>query len=111
MEEEVHFRVMRLLEANPDLTQRELAEALGISVGAINYCLKALVKKGFVKMENFSKSRQKFGYLYILTPAGIKKKAELTSQFLKRKVREYEALKKEIDMLENELKHKSPRAI
>ena len=102
---------MRLLEANPDLTQRELAECLGISLGAINYCLKALVKRGFVKMENFSKSRQKFGYLYILTPAGITKKAELTSQFLKRKVHEYEALKKEIEMLENEVKSQSSKVI
>jgi EPS-associated MarR family transcriptional regulator len=107
MEEDAYLRIMRLLEESPDQTQRELAENLGISLGSINYCLKSLVSKGFVKIDNFSKSRQKFGYLYILTPVGIAKKAELTRHFLKRKVCEYEALKNEIEMLEKEEKIQS----
>lgn len=90
---------MRILEDNPDLTQRELAEMLGMSVGGLNYCLKALIDKGFVKMGNFQKSKNKFKYVYLLTPQGIAEKVALTSQFLKRKMEEYEALKVEIEAL------------
>ncbi len=100
--EDTAFRVMRLLQANPDLTQRELAEELGVSVGGLNYCLKALIDKGWVKMQNFSQSKNKFGYVYILTPNGMAQKAALTSRFLKRKMIEYEALKAEIDALSAE---------
>jgi EPS-associated MarR family transcriptional regulator len=96
------LRVMRLLQANPDLTQRELAQQLGLSVGGLNYCLKALIDKGWVKMQNFSQSKNKFGYVYILTPTGMAEKAALTSRFLKRKMSEYEALKAEIDALSAE---------
>lgn len=95
---------MRLLEANPDLTQRELAEQLGVSVGGLNYCLKALMEKGLVKMQNFSQSKNKFGYVYVLTPHGIAEKAALTGKFLKRKMEEYEALKAEIETLKAETK-------
>jgi EPS-associated MarR family transcriptional regulator len=101
-QEDATFRVMRLLQANPDLTQRELAQELGVSVGGLNYCLKALIDKGWVKMQNFSQSKNKFGYVYILTPTGMAEKAALTSRFLKRKMREYEALKAEIDALQRE---------
>jgi EPS-associated MarR family transcriptional regulator len=101
-QEDTAFRVMRLLQSNPDLTQRELAQELGVSVGGLNYCLKALIDKGWVKMQNFSQSKNKFGYVYILTPAGMAEKAALTSRFLKRKMSEYEALKAEIDALQNE---------
>jgi EPS-associated MarR family transcriptional regulator len=101
-QEDTAFRVMRLLQANPDLTQRELAQELGVSVGGLNYCLKALIDKGWVKMQNFSQSKNKFGYVYILTPTGMAEKAALTSRFLKRKMSEYEALKAEIDALQNE---------
>lgn len=94
---------MRLLEENPDLTQRELADKLGVSVGGLNYCLKALIHKGWVKMQNFSHSKNKFGYVYILTPRGIAEKSSLASIFLKRKMEEYETLKSEIDMLKSEL--------
>jgi EPS-associated MarR family transcriptional regulator len=94
---------MRILQDNPDLTQRELAEKLGVSVGGLNYCLKALMEKGLVKMENFGQSKNKFGYVYILTPRGISEKAALTSQFLKRKKAEYEALKAEIAALKLEV--------
>ena len=93
---------MRLLEANPDLTQRELAEHLGVSVGALNYCLKALMEKGWVKMQNFASSKNKFGYAYVLTPMGLAEKASLAGRFLKRKLDEYEALRAEIEALKLE---------
>ncbi len=90
---------MRLLEANPDLTQRQLADALGVSVGGLNYCLKALIQKGFVKVNNFRQSKNKFGYVYLLTPAGAREKARLTASFLQRKMQEYEVIKVEIETL------------
>lgn len=99
LQEDTNFRVMRLLQENPDLTQRELAEKLGVSVGGLNYCLKALMEKGLVKMQNFTHSKNKFGYVYVLTPRGIAEKAKLTSKFLKRKLDEYESLKAEIEAL------------
>lgn len=103
LQEDTYFRVMRLLQDNPDMTQRELAEKLGVSVGALNYCLKALIGKGWVKMQNFGQSKNKFGYVYMLTPGGISQKAAITSQFLKRKLEEYDALKAEITALQSEL--------
>jgi EPS-associated MarR family transcriptional regulator len=102
-QEETHFKVMGLLEANPDLTQRELAKELGLSVRGINYCLKALMEKGLVKMKNFATSKNKFGYVYVLTPSGMSEKAEIAHRFLKRKMDEYEALKIEIEMLRFEV--------
>ena len=99
LQEDTYFRVMRLIEANPDLTQRELAEALGVSVGGLNYCLKALIQKGFVKVNNFKQSKNKFGYVYLLPPAGAGEKARLMASFLRRKMQEYEAIKAEIDAL------------
>jgi len=95
---------MRLLETKPDMTQRELAEALGVSLGAANYCLKALVEKGWVKLENFQSNPNKLGYLYLLTPAGVVAKTRLTARFLQRKLNEYEALKTEIEMLRAEMR-------
>ena len=103
MAEERHLKALRLLEQNPEMTQRELAEALGVSVGAANYCLKALVDKGWVKFENFQKNPNKLGYLYLLTPMGISAKAQLTASFLRRKMAEYEALRAEIDQLQAEV--------
>lgn len=102
LQEDTYFRVMRILQDNPDLTQRELAEKLGISVGGLNYCLKALTEKGLVKMKNFASSKNKFGYVYVLTPSGIAEKTDVTHRFLKRKMEEYEALKAEIRALSNE---------
>lgn len=102
IQEETHFRIMRLLQDNPDLTQRELASRLGISVGSLNYCLNALIDKGFVKMANFQKSKNKFKYIYLLTPQGIAEKVALTSRFLQRKMAEYDALKLEIELLKAE---------
>ena len=103
IQEDTHFRIMRLLQDNPDLTQRELADQLGMSVGGLNYCLKALIDKGFVKMANFSKSKNKFKYVYLLTPQGIAEKVALTTRFLKRKMEEYDALKNEIEALKAEV--------
>ena len=99
LQEDTYFRVMRILQENPDLTQRELAEKLGVSVGGLNYCLKALMDKGWVKMQNFQNSKNKFKYVYVLSPSGIAQKIALTGRFLHRKLEEYEALKKEISLL------------
>ena len=103
MAEERHLKALRLLQQNPEMTQRELAQALGVSLGAANYCLKALVEKGWVKLENFQKNPNKLGYLYLLTPMGIAAKAQLTAGFLRRKMAEYEALRAEIDQLQAEV--------
>ena len=103
MSEQRQLDAMRLLEANPDMTQRELAEALGVSLGAANYCLKALVEKGWVKLENFQNNPNKLGYLYLLTPVGLAAKTTLTARFLRRKLAEYDALKVEIEQLRCDL--------
>lgn len=102
IQEDTTFRVLRILEQEPDISQRDLADRLGVSLGGLNYCLKALMDKGFVKLENFANSRHKFGYVYILTPAGLAEKATLTGRFLKRKLAEYEALKAEIASVRSE---------
>lgn len=91
---------MRLIQENSQVTQRDLARQLGISLGKANYCLKALVEKGFVKAENFQRSDHKLAYAYLLTPAGIDEKARVTVSFLRRKVQEFEALKAEIESLQ-----------
>lgn len=95
--------VMRALQKQPDMSQRDLAQRAGISLGSLHYCLKALMDKGFVKLENFQNSQHKLKYAYILTPAGMAEKFTLTSQFLQRKVDEYEALKVEIEALKAEV--------
>lgn len=92
-----------MLQDNPDMTQREIAEKLGISTSGLNYCLKALIDKGWVKVHNFSQSKNKFGYIYVLTPQGMVEKAMLTTRFLKRKMAEYDAMKLEIDTLTSEI--------
>ena len=103
LQEDTYFRVMRLLQDNPDLTQREIAELLGMSTSGLNYCLKALIDKGWVKVHNFSQSKNKFGYIYVLTPQGLSEKLKLTSRFLIRKLNEYESLKNEIESLQTEI--------
>jgi EPS-associated MarR family transcriptional regulator len=105
LQEDTYFRVMHILQGNPDLTQRELAEKLGISVGGLNYCLKALMEKGLVKMKNFANSKNKFGYVYVLTPSGMVEKATITHRFLQRKMDEHEALKAEIEALKKEFEN------
>ena len=101
---DVHFRVRHLLQEKPELTQRELAQKLGISLGGVNYCLKALIDIGHIKAGNFSKNPNKSMYLYLLTPQGIVEKTKLTAGFLNRKMAEFNALKKEIDSLKSSLK-------
>ena len=102
-QEDTNFRVMRLIQDNPNLTQRELAQELGVSLGGLNYCLRALMDKGLIKMQNFNNSSNKLKYAYILTPKGIKEKSSLTYHFLERKMREYSELKAEIDALKSEV--------
>lgn len=102
LQEDVRFRVLRLLEDNPQITQRQLAKTVGVSVGGIHYVLNALVDKGLVKLGNFSAAKDKRRYSYILTPKGLSEKAVLTRQFLARKMAEYEALKAEIEALQAE---------
>ena len=97
--DDVRFRVLRVLQDEPDLSQREIAVRLGVSLGAVNYCLRALTEKGQVKVRNFRSSDNKLRYAYILTPGGIAEKARLTGAFLARKVAEYEALRAEIEAL------------
>lgn len=101
-QEENHLKVLRLLQANPQLSQRDLAGALGISLGKTNYCLQALLGKGFIKMQSFNKSQNKLAYAYLLTPSGIAEKAILTIRFLARKVAEFESLTLEIEILKTE---------
>jgi len=102
-QEETHFRVMRLLDEDPSISTREIAKKVGISNGAAYYCVTALVEKGFVKLKNFTQSKNKANYIYELTPRGIRAKAALTVSFLERKKNEYENLKLEIERLESEL--------
>lgn len=97
--QEAHFRLLRLIEVNPRMTQRELAAAAGVSLGKTNYCINALLEKGLLKAQNFNSSKDKLSYVYLLTPAGIAAKAVLTRQFLHRKMKEYEDLKAEIELL------------
>ena len=100
--DELRLRVLRALDANPQLSQRQLAAELGVSLGGVNYALKALVARGFVKVDNFRKSGNKASYLYVLTPRGIAEKASLTTTFLSRKLEEYELLTREIEALKCE---------
>jgi EPS-associated MarR family transcriptional regulator len=103
LSDDVHFKVLRVLQDSPDLSQRQIASALGVSVGAVNYCLRALVEKGQIKVRNFRCSGNKLRYAYILTPRGVAEKSKLTGAFLKRKMAEYDALKAEIDSLTAEV--------
>ncbi len=101
--DELRLRVLRALEANPELSQRQLAAELGVSLGGVNYALKALVERGFVKADNFRKSGSKVAYLYLLTPQGVAEKASLATAFLGQKLEEYEVLRQEIEALKGEV--------
>jgi EPS-associated MarR family transcriptional regulator len=101
--EDAHFRLLRLIDSRPLLTQRELAREMGVSLGKVNYCVNALIEKGLVKARNFRKSDRKLAYAYLLTPRGIEQKAIVTLHFLNRKVAEYESLKREIADLRREV--------
>ena len=102
--EEYRYKILKELEQDPSMSQRELAKRLGISLGKVNFCLKALIEKGLIKAENFKNNANKSGYLYLLTPKGIEDKVSLTKSFLKRKLKEHEGLEKEIEQLREEVK-------
>ena len=101
--DELRLRVLRALEVNPELSQRQLAAELGVSLGGVNYALKALVDRGFVKADNFRKSGSRVAYLYLLTPKGVAEKTSLATTFLGRKLEEYEVLRQEIEALKGEV--------
>lgn len=102
-QEEIQFSVLRRLHETPKVSQRALAKDLGVSLGTINYCCQALVEKGFVKMQNFSRSQNKLGYVYLLTPSGFNEKSKLAAKFLRRKLAEYETIQAEINALRSEV--------
>ena len=104
-QEDINFRILTLIEEYPEISQREISNRLGLSLGGVNYCIKSLVEKGWVKAQNFNHSKNKLSYMYLLTPLGFYEKIKITSAFLSRKMKEYEALKKEINALS--LKFKS----
>jgi EPS-associated MarR family transcriptional regulator len=107
-QEDTHFRVLRLLQDSPHITQRELSDELGISLCKVNYCLKALLDKGLIKIQRFRKSDSKLPYIYLLTPSGITEKATISARFLRRKMEEYEQLKSEIELLQREVSQARP---
>ena len=108
VESEEMLILMRVIDENPQMTQRDLSSRMGLSLGKINFLIKSLIEKGFIKADNFKNSNNKISYLYLLTPAGIEEKTRITCRFLKRKMEEYEKLeneirhlKKEVDLLDN----------
>jgi EPS-associated MarR family transcriptional regulator len=107
--EEVRYKLLKLLEPNPQLSQREVARELGISLGKVNYCLKALVDRGWIKAANFKNSKNKSAYMYLLTPRGFEEKARVTARFLQSRVQEYEALRAEIEQLRSEAERSARR--
>lgn len=102
--DEYRYKILKLVEARPEISQRELAKELGISLGKANFCLKALIKKGLLKATNFRNSKNKLAYMYLLTPTGIEEKSSITLRFLKSKMRDYELLQAEISQLMQEAK-------
>ena len=104
LSDENRYQLLKLLEENPEMSQRQIAAALGVSLGKVNFCLRALIKIGSVKVANFSRSPNKKAYVYLLTPKGIEEKAKVTLRFLAKKQNEYEVLKREINELKNEVK-------
>jgi len=102
-DQELEYRALKLLEQQPDMTQRELAKALGVSLGKTHYLVKSLIQVGWIKLENFHRSNNKLGYAYLLTPAGVVEKAKITRRFLIRKQTEYRQLRQEIERLKSEI--------
>lgn len=102
--DEYRYRILKLIENNPEISQRELAKKLGISLGRVNFCLKALVDVGLLKVNNFLNSNNKWAYMYLLTPKGVEEKAKLTLSYLELKLIEYEKIKSEIQELKNEIR-------
>ena len=108
--DQLRLKILRLIESDPSMSQRQIADELGVSLGGVNYCLRALAKIGWIKVGNFAKSGHKLGYLYLLTPQGVKEKTKITASFLAKKRLEYEALRKEIERLEGELADEPSKA-
>lgn len=106
--DETRYQLIRLIEENPNISQRELADRLGISLGKVNYCLRALINVGWVKAGNFVRSDNKMRYAYVLTPVGIHEKAKIAVRFLQKKQAQFESLKKEIARLKSELDNDTP---
>jgi len=104
IDEETHYHLLKLIQENPDITQRQLAEIMGVSVGKVNYCIKALVAVGHVKLNNFKESKNKLGYMYVLTPKALKEKGQITMLFLQQRQEQYEQLKQEIEELKDQLR-------
>jgi len=102
LSDEYRYKILKRLENEPEISQRELAKELGISLGRVNYCLKALIEKGWVKANNFRNNQHKKAYMYLLTPRGVEEKSRITVEFLKIKIAEYEALKCEVEILQQE---------
>lgn len=109
LDEEARYKVMRLLQANPQMSQRDVARALGMSVGKVNYCLKALTRRGWIKAANFKNSNNKAAYMYLLTPRGMEEKASLTVRFLRIKMDEYQRLGAEIEEMRTEAESRVAR--
>jgi EPS-associated MarR family transcriptional regulator len=105
--DEMRYKLMRVLEINPEVSQRAIARELGVSLGRVNYCLQALIRKGLVKVKNFGNSQNKTAYVYILTPRGIEQRATLAIRYLKTKIVEYETLRAEIALVQREIKGRS----
>lgn len=106
--DEAHYQLMRLIEANPGMSQRDIARELGMSLGKVNYCLRAVARKGWIKATNFKNSHHKAAYIYWLTPRGIEMKARMTMRFLSIKMQEYESLRVEIDEMRREMERIAP---
>jgi EPS-associated MarR family transcriptional regulator len=100
--DEYRYRILKLLEADPQASQRKLADQLGVSLGRVNFCLKALIERGLIKANNFRNSSNKRAYFYLLTPSGMEEKARVTARFLRRKLEEYDALKRELEELQRD---------
>jgi EPS-associated MarR family transcriptional regulator len=107
MNEEISYKLLKLIEQQPDLSQRELAKEMGISLGKTNYCLKGLMDKGWLKARNFKNSNNKIAYAYVFTPKGLREKTKITARYLKRKASEFESLKSEIEKLRQEVSERS----
>ena len=102
LSDEYRYKILKRLEGEPEISQRELAKELGISLGKVNYCLRALIEKGWVKANNFRNNQNKKAYMYLLTPRGLEEKSRITVEFLKIKIAEFEALKREVEILQRE---------
>lgn len=111
LDDAITYELLKNLEADPRLSQRALSRMLGISLGKVNYCLKALIAKGWVKAKNFEQNPNKAGYAYILTPSGLETKARVTARFLRRKINEYEKLQTEIELLRREVDFINQRSV